>query len=582
MGLDKAYDRIFQDIKQFPDPDQDLVEHTLKWIYAAPGLLQTEEILSAVRVRVKDDSLKFIQPVNKETLLSMCKNLLIVDSEDQWRFCHLSVREYLDNEVKSTETFSDTRSFCAIICFRTLLLSFDPEGKIFSQANLTEEKNLDRFENPFHPANPFSRHCQFYWAFYAKAKITNASHVPLLERFLGSPNEASSFYRCWFNYAVALSSEKYRNASTPFVSDYKTTLKRWPSPHAKLSTAPIFLVAYFALYEPLREWCENSDMSPFHSTANGEYLLTIAVQSKCEPFCTALIAKGRSFDKEFQLCLRQALLAAAYQGDIAMVQYLIENGADASGSPELKGAFSLYSSPVDAAARKGDLGLVRYLVEEAKANIGDALFWAAETESKETGRDIIRYLIESHRADPNLRPERHRYESALVVATRFCRRDMIKYYLKETNVDVNAVYKTGSYGSPLCAMIWSGSLEDVRYFVKEGKADVNLLHEFVGYGSALATAAFLGKLEIIKYLVEEAGANPDLQLKVGRCGNALTAALDSAESRGFETVKYLAPRTQVNLRLLHGNYGSALSAVFELSSSVSNANMDIVRLFIQA
>lgn len=208
MGLDKAYDRIFEDIKEFPDPDQELVEHTLKWIYAAPGLLQTEEILSAVRVRVKDDSLKSIQPVNKETLLSMCKNLSIVDSEDQWWFCHLSVREYLDNEVKSTETFSDARSFCAKICSRTLLLSFDPEDKIFSQANPTEENNLDRLENPFHPANPFSRHCQFYWAFYAKTEGATASHVPFLERFLGSPNEGSSFYLRWFNYAVGFRWEK--------------------------------------------------------------------------------------------------------------------------------------------------------------------------------------------------------------------------------------------------------------------------------------------------------------------------------------------------------------------------------------
>ncbi|KAJ6007575.1 hypothetical protein N7540_011551 [Penicillium herquei] len=584
MGLDKAYDRIFEDIKRFPDPDQEIVEHTLKWVYAAPGLLHTEEILSAIRVRVKDGSLTFTHAVNKETLLSMCRNLLIVDSEEQWRFCHLSAREYLDNKVESTGNFSETRSLCAEICFRTLLLSFNSQHTVFNQSN-TEHKNHHRFKIPFHPANPFSRHCQLYWPFYAKTKAANNSNVLLLEQFLGFANEASSFYLGWFDYALKFNSKRDAGTNAAFVSDYETTFTKSFYHDEKLPEAPIFLVAYLALYEPLRDWCENSDMSPIQSNKHGDYLLTIAITSRCMPLCKTLILRGKSFDKKkFQLCLSQALVAAADQGDISMVKYLIGQGANVNLPPEPKGNVKYYSGPVGAAARRGNLDLVRYLVEEANAVVGDALFWAAQPESKETGLDIIKFLIENHKADPNFKPIRHRYASALVVATVFCRRDMIRYYLEETNADVNAVYsRTGSYGSPLCAMICNGSLEDVRYFVEKGKANVNLLHEFVGCGSALSYAASLGKLEIVKYFVEEAGAKTDLQLKVGDYGSALTAALVTVtRNKDCGTFNYLAPHSQVNLPLLCGNYGSALAAAFVLPSSDAKVNMDIVRHLIEA
>ncbi|KAJ5737600.1 NACHT nucleoside triphosphatase [Penicillium malachiteum] len=344
MGLDEAYDRIFEDIKWFPDPDQELVEHTLKWIYAAPGLLQTEEILSAIRVR------------------------------------------------SNSLDFSD---------------------------------------------------------------------------------EASFFYLKWFGYVLesnfqGFDYEEVAFLEQRFVSDYETESYSGDHRDGDPIKAPIFMVAYFSLYEQLREWYENSAINPFQSTDHGDYLLTFA------------------------------------------------------------------------------------------------------------------YLIENHKADPNLPPNRHSYAGAFVVAAAYRRRDMIRYYLEETNVDVNAVYSTGSYGSPLCTMISHGSLEDVSYFIETGKANVNLLHEVGGCGSALAQAAFLGKLEKVKYLVEEAGAKPDLQLKVGDYGNALIAALFKVSGKNnYRIFEYLAPHTQVNLPLLCGRYGSALAAAFALHRPDSKVNMDIVRLFIE-
>ena len=155
--------KIYEEIERLPGPDRNLAEHALKWVYASPHLLTTEEIMFAVRVvQTTDGSLSFIHAIQERNMIRMCKNLLIVDSDGYWRFFHLSAQEYLDKKIGFGGKFQDTHLFCAEICFHSLLLSFDPQNIDFAEADPIEYENPSRFENPFHPANPFSRHCQLY------------------------------------------------------------------------------------------------------------------------------------------------------------------------------------------------------------------------------------------------------------------------------------------------------------------------------------------------------------------------------------------------------------------------------------
>ncbi|KAJ5626711.1 hypothetical protein N7528_004138 [Penicillium herquei] len=587
MGLNQEYDRILEDIKRFPSPEPELVEHTLKWVYSAPGLLQTEEILSAIRIRVKNGSLILINAVNRETLLSMCRSLLVVDSNDQWRFCHLSAREYLDKKVESNENFSDASSLCAEICFRTLLLSFNPQNTVFARA---ENKNPDRFKTPFHPANPFSRYCQVYWIFYAKTKVIKASHVSLLERFLGSPNEARSFYLKWFDYALDSRSRKDGYIRRGLVSDYQKTLRPdgWPyreGREGQLPKAPIFLVAYFALYGPLRKWRENSDISPLQLTGSEDYLLTVAAKSSCKPLCTTLLAKGRSADKEsLERCLSQALVAATDQGDMDMVKYLIKKGANASLSPEPKGEFKSCSGPVDAATQRGNIDLVRYLMEEANAVVGDALFWAAELKSEEAGLVLIKYLIESHKADPNSPPERHHFSSALVAAASEGKLEIVKYLVEEAGAKPDLQLKVGSHGSALTAALASAEdrgLETVKYLVLHTQVNLPLLCG--DYGSALAAAIFLSSayyarrvnMDIVRFLIE-AGADVNMQHQVGDYGSPfVTAAFFVTD---IDMIHYLVDKCEANIHAQHstGNYGSALAA------AANGGNLAVVKYLVDS
>ncbi|KAJ5115972.1 hypothetical protein N7456_000320 [Penicillium angulare] len=522
-GLDSAYDRIYDDIQNLAPPDQELAKRALKWVYASPKLLSTEEILSGIRVEA--GSLKSVPAIEERDLLSMCKNLLIIDYAG-WRFFHLSAREYLDSKIGfGGNPQKEAHSFCAEICFRSLLLSFDPDNANFAQAHPSEFWNPDRFKSPFHPANPFSRHCQIYWPFYASTQDAESAAVSFLEQFLGSPREASSSYLQWHNYAFQSIPNTLYWDWVPLLSDYETEITQGSVVESEIVKTPIFTVAFFGLYKPLR---------------------------RC-----------------------QALVAVAAKGDIPMGKYLIQQGADVNLTPERKGVGKFYSSPVDPPARSGNIDLVKYLVENENAIVKDALFWAADLNSMERGVEIVKYLIESGKADPNLPPHRHKYGSALLAAVASHRQDIVRYYLDHTNVDVNAVLETGSYESAFSAMVQHGSLEDLKYFVKKGNVDLNIIDD----GRSLALVAGLRKFEIVKYFVEEAGANVDLQLKVGRYGSALTAAVVSGES---EIVEYLLHHCQVNLPLLCGDEGSALAAAFMLRVFHHTLNVDIVQFLIDA
>ncbi|GFF93905.1 putative ankyrin repeat protein [Aspergillus lentulus] len=70
-GLQKAYDEVWSEIERLEEPDQ--------------------------RLLLLDDE------IDEPGLLSLCKNLLVIDSQlNVWRFVHLSVCEYLENKVKWT------------------------------------------------------------------------------------------------------------------------------------------------------------------------------------------------------------------------------------------------------------------------------------------------------------------------------------------------------------------------------------------------------------------------------------------------------------------------------------------------
>ncbi|CAG8890998.1 unnamed protein product [Penicillium egyptiacum] len=449
-GLGGMYDQIYRKIQTRLSPEQAIAECALNWVLCTPYPLTSEELLSAVRMAIEKDNIKLRSSVQQESLLSICENLLIVDTDGRWRFFHLSAREYL---VEIPGIYQRARSYCAQVCLLSLMRTSDP-------ATLPGS-----FEDPFNQIHPFSHHTQTCWAFYVLEQPEDDQSVILLKKFLGSPDKSSAFYIQWLNHV----SENSLSVQLPSRAGANLSYEDLAP-----GTTPMFTIAQFSLYEEtLREWCDSNNFDQFQQNDRGEDLLTIAAATNCIPLCATLIAKGVSVNQ----C----------------------------------GTSGRYGSALAAAAAWGRLNTVKYLVQEAKADVNVALesgdYGSALNAAVASGKlDIVRYFAEEVKPDVNLLIHVKTHGSVLAAAAFSGKLDIVRYLVEEANIDVNLQLGEGTFGSVLAAAAW-GSLTVVKYLVEEAKADVNLP---LTAGNALVAAILSGDLDIVRYFVEEAKADMDV------------------------------------------------------------------------
>lgn len=78
--LVKTYDQIYQKIQT--------VECWLNFTVldpVCPRPLESEELPSAIRLKIENDYIKVTNPVRQTSLISVCENLLVIDNEGKWR-----------------------------------------------------------------------------------------------------------------------------------------------------------------------------------------------------------------------------------------------------------------------------------------------------------------------------------------------------------------------------------------------------------------------------------------------------------------------------------------------------------------
>ncbi|OQE91830.1 hypothetical protein PENNAL_c0008G02558 [Penicillium nalgiovense] len=452
QGLDGMYDQIYRKIQSRFPPEQAIAERTFKWVLCTPYPLTSEEILSAARMAIEKDDIKLTSYVQQESLLSICENLLIVDTDGRWRFFHLSAREHLGTTLG---IYQQAHSYCAQVCHLSLMRTFGPETLPGSS------------QDPFNEAHTFSHHTQTCWAFYAleQPQPEEDQYVISLKKFLGSPNKSSSFYIRWLDHIKANS----LSVELPFREGLPLLYYEDLAP----ATTPMFTIAQISLYETtLRKWCDNNDFDPFQQNDRGEGLLTIAAMTNCIPLCATLIAKG-----------------------------VPVNQSSANGR---------YGSALAAAAKWGRLDTVKYLVQEAKADVnlplqsgdyGGALYAAVSNGSL----DIVRYFAEEV-PDVNLLVHGRDHGNVLAAAAFSGKLDIVRYLVEEANFDVNLEFADGKFISVLGRAAW-GTLDVVKYLVEEAKAVVNVPNPA---RNALVAAVLSEHLDMVRYFVEEAKADVDL------------------------------------------------------------------------
>lgn len=282
-GLKAAYDQIYSRIQDRPPPERELAERTIKWVMCAPSLLSSEELLGAVRISLEEDQIKLVNRVQQKSLLSICENLFMVDSEGKWRFFHLSAREYFETTLDQAHP---AFSFCAQVCFRSLINTFSSTNisKIDPKSGQSSSDLLfNSARDPFDPKHPFSKHIQFCWPFYANRQVESDESIKYLKQFLGTLEKSSPSFVLWADYV---------DHWAHFKHFHSTRALMLTSDDIAPITTPMFAIAYFSLYKVLREWFDNQTFDATQKNERSDSLLTISALNNCLPLCTELIRRG--------------------------------------------------------------------------------------------------------------------------------------------------------------------------------------------------------------------------------------------------------------------------------------------------
>ena len=574
-GLEDTYKQLHNEILDHAPSERAIAERAFKWVLSSPRLLTSAELLSAVRMVIEDERIKLKSPLQSDILISICENLLVVDSNDEWRFFHLSAREYFESKESEKERGN---SHCAQICLVYLMQVFDPQVR-FKPVELHSSISIERAatddpqsqKDPFDIKHPFFDHAQNFWPFYIQGQSDIDQSVVILKRFLGSPNKSSTFFCRWH--------------SQLFVSPLPVLFEFGPQSQPielgakdlEPKATPMFAITLLPLHKILRKWCDNSDFDPCLKNQSGRSLLSITAAAGDVAFCETLVSKGACINEVIYGQDGSALAAACRKGKLEAVKYLLEAGADANLLLEVGRYGSALATAVVAPSE--NMSIVECLIQAgADVNLvlhtgkyGSALATAAQRGYLE----IVKYLVDSG-ADVNLLLPEHSYGSALAAATTAPRQALeIVKYLINAGADVNLILTGGYHGNALIAAARGprGNFEVIRYLVDSG-ADVNQISKVGWSGSPLAAAASrpTETLEITKYFLTK-GADLNLAIPSGYYGIALIAAICRQD---MATVKYLVTSgADVNMLPKSGYYGSALAA------AVAQRELDLIKYLVE-
>jgi len=205
--------------------------------------------------------------------------------------------------------------------------------------------------------------------------------------------------------------------------------------------------------------------------------------------------------------INEDLIRAASAGDVRSIGRLLK-----------KGAFPDYRShdnamhgrtPIIAAALNGHIGAVKYLLEhgavidfsdeKGATPLGSVIEWSGE-------HDMIRFLVE-HGADVNGKDP---YGRALILNERAIGDPVILKILTDAGADLNVSDEDGASGIYLASS--SGRMESAVFFIEHG-ADINSRGR--GSSTPVMAAVLSGNHEMLRFLLDK-GGSPDIPDYEGR------------------------------------------------------------------
>ncbi|APR99067.1 ankyrin repeat domain-containing protein [Wolbachia endosymbiont of Folsomia candida] len=245
---------------------------------------------------------------------------------------------------------------------------------------------------------------------------------------------------------------------------------------------------------------------------------------------------------------------AAKGGYLDIVEYLVEKGADVNVNDSNR------YSPLHRAVLKGELDVVKYLVGKgAYVNVegGYSRTTPLYNAAMNGNLDMAKYLIEKG-AD-----SRQGGSQTLLLAIKKGDLDLVKYLVEEKNVGVNAWVNRKT----LLQTAIEEEKFDIAIFLVDKGANL-LVQDSAGY-FILHKAVEKGSLDLVRCIVESKGMHVDI-----RQGNGITSLHVAAGSGNLDLVKYLIEKgAQININRWVGT---------PLHVAVNKNDLEVVKYLINA
>ena len=476
--LDQTYDRILQSV---PSLHESFVQSALHWLAFATRPLQLQELAEAVVLSPESGGFEpdVCRLLDENLILELCGTLVTASIVEYQQY---GADDWLSEKLKIHGGYYS--SYMNNNKFSVVSLSHYSVKEYIGSQRL-QKGALSSFYTSEKLANTYlAECCLFYLLEFNRGEIASAldfKESPLLEY------SACNWMSHW-KHASTDGQSDLRHLATRFFDPsssnaYVNWLNVWiPETRLESTDKP------FAYHREIRKSAEFYPPVLYWAASLGDLAL---VQSLVENGAD-IVKRGGKFESP--------LGAAAYHGHSDIVDYLLQQGAN----PNLPSRD--FGSVLQIAALGGSVKVVKQLVD-AGADVnaqGGGHNTALVAAVSKDHIDVVTLLVK-HGADLNIGSRSHGsslYQAAAAGDTKMV------ITLLGAGADINEI--GDSNGTPLYAAAESGSLSLIQLLLRRG-ADVNKGAPSASYGYPVTIAAKGGHSQVVRALIR-AGADVNLSM----------------------------------------------------------------------
>ncbi|KAI0513325.1 hypothetical protein F5B22DRAFT_248616 [Xylaria bambusicola] len=519
VDLKRTFDQMYQNINNYPERAKQVTKRIFAWLLVAQRPLTKKELIDAVSEHIDENEhiMALIEPkLTDDAILDLCSSFLEHNSSSQYyAFAHASVLEYFQSLPEYC--YSDINYMAAHRCLAQLVQHGD-EPDPFDEYDALDRLSCDEGVSNLRAnavndvddhETSFRQYSACYWARHYGLVTDHTKVAQLNEIFIEFVfGMESTSFELWLDQVKDLVEGNSLSSVT--------LIKELAAAHSA-TKSPVFVASVYGIL-PIFEYLAASGERVDWNTTNthGVSAIYLAARFGQLEAMKYLLQTDSNVNSQGGIFGNPAQ-AAAFNGHTAVLELLVNHGADVCASGRFSDTFQ--------AALIGNQNVALKLLLERNwakeiPNIDELLSRAAYYGHHEVVDTLLKRKEESMKSDVSTDQSESPFPHDTLQAALYSGRpgSIVAMRLLKRIGDVNS--EGGRFGNALQAACAGGYLPSVRWLLGHG-ADVNSSGR---YGSALKAASLGGHDEVVSLLLQ-AGA------RSGPSRNGMFDAFEAAASR---------------------------------------------------